>query len=109
MKTYKNLLKDGKMRQRHEFWQNCVCSEKKFTPNEHLLYMDNIRAKFHVCWAWQLLGGSQEKIIFGRKLINPFFLLYLGYCRTNFLKIKKGMQWLGPGFKIGINKTLSEY
>ena len=32
------------MRQKHNFWQNSVCSENKFTPKDKIFYTDNIRA-----------------------------------------------------------------
>ena len=40
---------------------------------------------------------------FGGKLRNPYFGHIFGIRRQIFLR-KKGMYWLGPGFKIGLNE-----
>ena len=44
----------------------------------------------------------------GGKLRNPFFSHIFNIGRWHFLK-KKGMPWLGSGFKIGLNENLSKF
>ena len=46
--------------------------------------------------------STRAKIIFSWKTQKFLFLPYLSNWKT-----KKGMHWLGPGFKIGLNENLT--
>ena len=66
---------------------------------EWQIYVGNNCSKIHFVGQTLFLAENSEIVIFA------IFLVF----ECNFLLLKKGMHWLGPGSKIGLNEKLGKF